>query len=60
MSPAKNTICLWYDRDAEEAANFYAATFPDSEVTAVHTAPGDFPGKEGDVLTVDFAVCSVP
>ena len=41
---AKNTICLWFDKDAHEAARFYAATFPDSEVTAVHKAPGDFPG----------------
>ncbi len=43
MTP-KNTICLWFDKDAEEAARFYAATFPDSHVTAVHRAPGDFPG----------------
>jgi predicted 3-demethylubiquinone-9 3-methyltransferase (glyoxalase superfamily) len=58
---AKNTICVWYDTDAEEAANFYAATFPDSEVTAVHRAPGDYPsGKVGDVLTVQFTVCGVP
>jgi 2-polyprenyl-6-hydroxyphenyl methylase/3-demethylubiquinone-9 3-methyltransferase len=58
---AKNTICLWYDRDAEEAANFYAKTFPDSRVNAVHKAPGDFPdGKEGDVLTVDFTVMGIP
>ncbi len=42
MTQAKNTICLWYDKDAEEAANFYAATFPDSGVTAVHKAPGIF------------------
>ena len=61
MTQAKNTICLWYDKDAEEAANFYAATFPDSSVTAVHKAPGDFPsGKEGDVLTVDFTVLGIP
>jgi 2-polyprenyl-6-hydroxyphenyl methylase/3-demethylubiquinone-9 3-methyltransferase len=61
MKQAKNTICLWYDKDAEEAAKFYAATFPDSSVTAVHKAPGDFPGgKEGDVLTVEFTVCGVP
>ena len=54
---AKNTICLWYERDAEEAARFYARTFPDSSVGAVHRAPGDFPsGKEGDVLTVEFTV----
>ena len=60
-TPAKNTICLWYDKDAEEAANFYAATFPDSSVTAVHKAPGDFPGgKEGGVLTVEFTVLGIP
>jgi 2-polyprenyl-6-hydroxyphenyl methylase/3-demethylubiquinone-9 3-methyltransferase len=59
--PAKNTICLWYDRDAEEAATFYAKTFPDSSVNAVHRAPGDFPsGKEGDVLTVEFTVLGIP
>ena len=58
---AKNTICLWYDKDAEEAARFYAATFPNSEVIAVHRAPGDYPsGKEGDVLTVDFTVLGIP
>ena len=58
---AKNTICLWFDKDALEAARFYAATFPDSAVGAVHTAPGDFPsGKAGDVLTVDFTVCGIP
>jgi predicted 3-demethylubiquinone-9 3-methyltransferase (glyoxalase superfamily) len=57
----KNTICLWYDKDAQEAASFYAATFPDSKVTAVHRAPGDFPGgKEGDVLTVEFSVLGIP
>ena len=54
---SKNTICLWYDKDAEAAARFYAATFPDSRVIAVHKAPGDYPsGKAGDVLTVDFTV----
>ncbi len=58
---SKNTICLWYDKDAEEAAKFYAATFPDSSVGAVHRAPGDYPsGKKGDVLTVDFTVCGIP
>jgi 2-polyprenyl-6-hydroxyphenyl methylase/3-demethylubiquinone-9 3-methyltransferase len=58
---AKNTICLWYDDDAEEAARFYAETLPDSSVEAVHKAPADYPaGKEGDVLTVDFTVCGVP
>ena len=59
--PAKNTICLWYDRDAEAAARFYAATFPDSSIDAVHRAPGDFPsGKQGDVLTVEFTVLGIP
>ena len=58
---AKNTICLWYDGRAEEAAQFYAATFPDSSVGAVHYAPGDFPsGKKGDVLTVEFNVMGIP
>ena len=61
MARPKNTICLWFDRDAEAAARFYAATFPDSTVTAVRRAPGDFPsGKAGDVLTVDFTVCGIP
>src|SRR3954466_7817163 len=61
MTTAKNTICLWFDKDAEAAARFYAATFPNSEVRAVHTAPGDFPGgKEGDVLTVEFTVLGIP
>src|SRR5512140_2642361 len=59
-NPAKNTICLWYDRDAEEAARFYARTFPDSTVGAVFRAPSDFPGgKAGSVLTVEFTVCGV-
>lgn len=59
--PAKNTICLWYDRDAEEAARFYAEIFPDSSVGEVHRAPGDNPsGKQGDVLTVDFTVMGIP
>ena len=54
---AKNTICLWYDQDAEAAARFYAETFPDSSVEGVHRAPSDYPsGKKGDVLTVDFIV----
>jgi predicted 3-demethylubiquinone-9 3-methyltransferase (glyoxalase superfamily) len=53
IKPAKNTICLWYNGDAEDAARFYAKTFPDSSVGAVFRAPGDFPsGKKGDVLTV--------
>ena len=59
--PAKNTICLWYDGNAEEAARFYAACFPDSFVSVVHRAPGDYPaGKEGDVLTVEFMVMGIP
>lgn len=61
MKPARNTICLWYDRDAEEAARFYAETFPDSSVGAVHRAPGDYgAGKAGDVLTVEFTVMGIP
>ncbi len=59
--PAKNTICLWYDRDAEEAAQFYAKTFPDSSIDAVHRAPGDYPsGKREDVLMVEFTVIGIP
>ena len=58
---AKNTICIWYDGGAEEAARFYADIFPDSSVGAVLHAPGDFPsGKKGDVLTVEFAVMGIP
>jgi 2-polyprenyl-6-hydroxyphenyl methylase/3-demethylubiquinone-9 3-methyltransferase len=61
ITPAKNTICLWYDRDAEEAAQFYARTFPDSVVSDVFRAPGDYPsGKQGDVLTVSFTVLGIP
>jgi len=61
MTQAKNTICLWYDGDAEEAARFYAETFPDSSVTAAHRAPGDYPaGKEGNVITVEFTVMGIP
>ena len=57
---AKITICLWYDNDAEGAANFYASVFPDSKVSAVHRAPGDYPGGEKDnVLTVDFTVFGI-
>ena len=60
MKP-KNTICLWFDKDAQDAARFYAATFPNSEVTAVHKAPGEYPsGKAGDVLTVEFTVLGIP
>jgi predicted 3-demethylubiquinone-9 3-methyltransferase (glyoxalase superfamily) len=58
---AKNVICLWYNGTAEEAAKFYAETFPNSAVTGVHRAPGDFPtGKQGQVLTVEFTVVGVP
>lgn len=61
MTKNKNTICLWYEKDAQEAAEFYAATFPDSKVTQVFKAPSDFPnGKAGDVLTVEFTVCGIP
>ena len=61
MTKAKNTICLWFDKDAEDAARFYAATFPDSAVTAISRAPMDYPnGAAGDVLTVEFTVCGVP
>ena len=58
---AKNTICLWYDKEAEAAARFYAETFPNSAVGVVHRAPSDYPsGKEGDVLMVEFTVAGVP
>ena len=58
---SKNTICLWFDGDAEEAAEFYAETFPDSSVGAVFRAPSDYPaGREGDVLTVEFTVMGIP
>lgn len=61
MAIPKNTICIWYDKDAEAAARFYAEVFPDSSVKAVHRAPGDFPsGKAGDVLTVEFTVAGIP
>jgi len=61
LQPAKNTICLWFDGGAEEAARFYAATFPNSSVGAIMHAPGDYPsGKEGDVLTVEFTVMGIP
>lgn len=59
--PHKNTICLWYDGTALEAARFYAATFPDTTVDAIHHAPGDYPaGKQGDVITVEFTVMGIP
>ncbi len=61
MPIAKNTVCLWYEGEAEAAARFYAETFPDSAVLAVHRAPADYPsGKAGDVLTVDFTVMGIP
>jgi predicted 3-demethylubiquinone-9 3-methyltransferase (glyoxalase superfamily) len=57
----KNTICVWYDRHAEEAARFYAETFPDTTVDAIHRAPGDYPaGQQGDVLVVHFTVAGIP
>ena len=60
MNP-KNSICLWFDRDAEEAANFYAGVFPDSTVGAIHRAPSDSPsGKAGGVMVVEFTVCGIP
>ncbi|AXC48525.1 VOC family protein [Paracoccus suum] len=61
MAIAKNTICLWFEKEAEAAARFYAATFPDSAVTGFQRAPADYPsGKAGDVLTVDFTVAGIP
>ena len=61
VNAAKNTVCIWYEAGAEEAARFYAATFPDSTVGAVLRAPSDYPdGKEGDVLTVNFIVMGIP
>lgn len=58
---SKNTICLWYDGAAVDAARFYAETFPDSHVGAVYRAPGDYPdGRQGDVLTVEFTVMGIP
>jgi predicted 3-demethylubiquinone-9 3-methyltransferase (glyoxalase superfamily) len=59
--PNKTTLCLWYNGTALEAATFYAKTFPDSAVQAVHLAPGDYPaGRQGDVLTVEFTVMGIP
>ncbi len=61
MPAARNTLCLWYDKDAEEAADFYARTFPDSNLIAVHRAPTNFPGgRAGQVLTVEFTVVGIP
>jgi len=61
MAIPKNTICLWYDKDAEDAARFYAKTFPDSRVGKVMNAPSDNPsGKQGDVIVVEFTVCGIP
>ena len=61
MATPRNTICLWYDKDAEAAARFYAQTFPNSSMNAVHLAPSDYPsGKAGDVLTVEFTVIGIP
>jgi predicted 3-demethylubiquinone-9 3-methyltransferase (glyoxalase superfamily) len=61
VQPARNTICIWYDTEAEEAARFYAATFPDSKVGAIHRAPGDYPsGQEGNVMVVEFTVLGIP
>ncbi len=60
-TPAKNTICLWFNNDAEEAAHFYAKTFPNSSVGAIFRAPADYhSGKKGDVLTVNFTVLGIP
>jgi len=60
-TPAKNTICIWFDHEAEDAARFYAEIFPDSSVGNVYRAPGDYPsGKEGDVLTVEFTAFGIP
>ncbi|HQR03680.1 MAG: VOC family protein [Proteobacteria bacterium] len=61
VKQAKNTVCLWYEGDAEEAARFYAVTFPDSSVGTIHRAPGDSPsGKQGDVLVVEFTIMGIP
>ena len=61
MHIPKNTVCIWYDKDAEEAARFYAETFPDTEVRAVRRAPSDNPsGQAGQVLTVEFTVMGIP
>lgn len=58
---SKNTICLWFEHDAEEAARFYTGLFPDSTLGTIHKAPSDYPdGKAGDVLTVEFVVAGIP
>jgi predicted 3-demethylubiquinone-9 3-methyltransferase (glyoxalase superfamily) len=58
---SKNTICLMFDKDAQDAATLYTSTFPDSHIDAIHSAPSDYPsGKKGDVLTVEFTVCGIP
>ena len=57
----KNTICLWFNKDALDAARFYAATFPDSQVGTIYKAPSDYPsGKEGEIIMVEFTVCGMP
>lgn len=61
MQIPKNLICIMYDKGAEEAARFYAETFPDSSIVGIHRAPSDYPsGKSGDVLTVEFKVLGIP
>jgi 2-polyprenyl-6-hydroxyphenyl methylase/3-demethylubiquinone-9 3-methyltransferase len=61
MTIPKNLVCLWYESGAGEAAEFYAATFPDTKVTGTHRAPGDYPdGQQGNVLTVDFTLMGIP
>ena len=60
MTIPKNLVCLWFDGTAEDAANFYAATFPDTRVNAIHRAPDNYPeGKRGDILTVEFSVMGI-
>jgi predicted 3-demethylubiquinone-9 3-methyltransferase (glyoxalase superfamily) len=57
----KNSVCLWFNKDAMDAARFYAATFPNSKLGAVHKAPSDYPsGKEGDIILVEFTVLGIP
>ena len=60
MTIPKNLVCLWFDGTTEDAANFYAATFPDTRVNAIHRAPDDYPeGRKGDILTVEFSVMGI-